>query len=54
MIADGLTVVEIAEKIMLSKYTVETHKKNIFLKLNVTNNAELIRKSMILGIIKNF
>lgn len=49
LIADGLTVIEIAEKITLSKYTVETHKKNIFLKLNVTNNAELIKKAIILG-----
>ncbi|SFM66607.1 DNA-binding response regulator, NarL/FixJ family, contains REC and HTH domains [Algoriella xinjiangensis] len=49
LIADGLTVIEIAEKIALSKYTVETHKKNIFLKLNVTNNAELIKKAIILG-----
>lgn len=52
LIAIGLTVHEIADKTFLSKHTIETHKKNIFLKLEVSNNAELIKKAMILGIIE--
>ncbi|WP_084106920.1 LuxR C-terminal-related transcriptional regulator [Empedobacter falsenii] len=36
----------------MNKHTIETHKKNIFLKLEVTNNAELIKKAMMLGIIE--
>ncbi|MGU9940221.1 response regulator transcription factor [Empedobacter brevis] len=51
LIGEGLTVNEIANKIVLSKHTVETHKKNIFFKLGVTNNAQLIKKAMVLGII---
>lgn len=51
LIGEGLTVNEIANKIVLSKHTIETHKKNIFFKLGVTNNAHLIKKSMVLGII---
>ncbi|QLL59694.1 MULTISPECIES: response regulator transcription factor [Empedobacter] len=52
LIAIGLTVHEMADKTFLSKHTIETHKKNIFLKLEVTNNAELIKKAMMLGIIE--
>ncbi|GEM53444.1 DNA-binding response regulator [Empedobacter brevis NBRC 14943 = ATCC 43319] len=51
LIGEGLTVNEIANKIVLSKHTIETHKKNIFFKLGVINNAQLIKKSMVLGII---
>ena len=51
LIGEGLTANEIANKIVLSKHTVETHKKNIFFKLGVTNNAQLIKKAMVLGII---
>ena len=40
---------QIAEKLFLSKHTIETHKKNIFLKLQVHNAAGLIKKAMYLG-----
>lgn len=50
-IAKGLSSEQIAEKLFLSYYTVETHKKNIFLKLDVKTNAELIKKAMYIGII---
>lgn len=45
------TVEEIAEQLFLSKHTVETHKKNIFFKLQVKTNAGLVKKAIILGII---
>lgn len=52
-IGNGLSSEQIAEKLFLSYYTVESHKKNIFLKLNVNTTAELIKKAMHLGIIMN-
>lgn len=52
-IGNGLSSEQIAEKFFLSYYTVETHKKNIYLKLNVKTISELIKKAMHLGIIMN-
>lgn len=40
---DGLSLVEIAERLGLSPKTITTHKTNIMAKLGVTNNTELIR-----------
>jgi DNA-binding NarL/FixJ family response regulator len=51
LIAQEFTSEEIAEKLFLSKQTIETHRKNIFLKLQVKNIAGLVRKSISLGII---
>ncbi len=50
-LGNGLSSEQIAEKLFLSYYTIETHKKNIFLKLNVNTTAELIKKAMHIGII---
>ncbi|TGN26648.1 response regulator transcription factor [Empedobacter tilapiae] len=52
LIAVSFTVNEIAHKTILSKHTIDTHKKNIFLKLEVLNNAELTKKAMMLEIIQ--
>ncbi|MDW3196045.1 MAG: response regulator transcription factor [Cytophagales bacterium] len=49
LIAGEYTVDQIAEKLFISRTTVESHKKNIFLKLKVTTNAGLVRKSIQLG-----
>lgn len=51
-ISKGLSSEQIAEKFFLSYYTVESHKKNIYLKLHVNTTAELIKKAMYLGIIQ--
>ena len=51
LIAQEKTVNEIAQDLFLSRMTVETHKKNIFLKLQVKTNAGLIRKALMLGVI---
>ncbi len=51
LIAEELTTEAIADKLFLSKHTVETHKKNIFLKLDVHTAAGLIQKAMYLGYI---
>ena len=38
----GYNVPQIAESLYISPYTVETHKKNIFKKLNIHNSIDLI------------
>jgi len=51
LIAQEFTVDQIADQLFLSRHTVETHKKNIFLKLQVNNMAGLIKKALYLGYI---
>lgn len=51
LIAEEFSTDQIAEKLFLSKRTIETHKKNIFLKLQVHNSAGLIKKAVYLGYI---
>ena len=41
-IAQGLSSVQIATQLNVSSHTVETHRKNIFRKLNISNVAELV------------
>jgi DNA-binding NarL/FixJ family response regulator len=43
LLAYGHTNSEIAEKLYISERTVETHRSNIFSKLNLKNRAELVR-----------
>ncbi len=43
LIYEENTTKEIAEKLFISQYTVESHRKNIFSKLNVKNVAGLIK-----------
>lgn len=52
LISKEFSTLEIAEKLFISKHTVEAHRKNIFSKLQVKNIAGLIKKSFYLGIIK--
>lgn len=46
LIAEEYTTAEMAEKLFLSPNTIETHRKNLFLKFDVKNVAGLIRKAM--------
>ncbi|UYQ92457.1 LuxR C-terminal-related transcriptional regulator [Chitinophaga horti] len=48
--AQGFNNKEIAEKLTLSRYTVETHRKNIRLKLKVRNTSELVALAKQTGI----
>lgn len=50
-ICKGYTTEEISEKLYISKHTVETHRKNIFSKLQVHNIAGLVKTAVALGII---
>lgn len=43
LIAEGLTTIQVAEKLFISPLTVDTHRKNLLTKLNVNNTASLIR-----------
>lgn len=50
-IGKGYSSSEISNKLCISINTVETHRKNIFFKLNVTNTAQLVSIAIKLGII---
>jgi DNA-binding NarL/FixJ family response regulator len=50
-IPSGLTNQEIADKLGLSRRTVETHRYKLMEELNVNNKTDLIRKARELGII---
>ncbi|RPI24614.1 MAG: DNA-binding response regulator [Acidobacteria bacterium] len=52
LIADGLTSKEIAEKLVISVKTVETHRANVMEKLGVKNVPELVRYAIRAGVIK--
>lgn len=41
LIVDGLTSMEIANKLFLSEHTVKTHRKNIFRKLSINSISQL-------------
>ena len=53
LVTKNLTTQEIAEKLIISKHTIEAHRKNIFFKLNVKNIAGLINVAVRLGVINN-
>jgi len=53
LIANGLTAKEIALKKHISFHTVNTHRKNIFRKLGVSNASELIMAAIKAGWIDN-
>ncbi len=42
LIAEGMTNKEIADKLFLSKHTVNTHRKNIMQKLGLGNTADIV------------
>ena len=51
LVAQGLTASKIAEKLFLSKFTVDNHKKNMLQKLHTKNVAELITNATSQGLL---
>ena len=51
MTAEGLTGVDIAERLHISSRTVETHRANLMKKLRVRNQKELVRFAMENGLV---
>lgn len=43
LIADGMTNIEIAQKLYISVTTVDMHRKNLLAKLEAKNTASLVR-----------
>jgi DNA-binding NarL/FixJ family response regulator len=52
LIADGLTNQEIADKLFISTWTVDSHRKNLLLKFNAKNTAILIRTASLGGLLE--
>lgn len=50
-VAQGLTSAEIAQRLFISKETVDTHRKRILAKAHVKNTAELVRLASRLGLV---
>lgn len=48
---NGKSSSEIANQLFISKLTVDTHRKNLLLKMEVANTAELVSKSIKIGLI---
>ncbi|MEO8770959.1 MAG: response regulator transcription factor [Ferruginibacter sp.] len=46
LLADGLNGPAIAEKLFISHFTVETHRKNLMQKLNVNSTPQLLKKAI--------
>lgn len=46
LIAEGHSTNEVASKLGISKYTVLAHRRNLLLKFDASNSAELVRKAM--------
>lgn len=51
LISQGLTTGEIADKLFLSKRTIETHRQNMMEKMQVKNTAALIKQAMTDGLL---
>lgn len=51
LIADGLTNNEIASRLFLSSHTVDSHRKNLFVKFDVNNVALLVKKASQAGLL---
>jgi len=50
--SEGLLYKEIANRLGITFHTVNTHKKNIFLKLGINNTMEMVRYALKTGIIR--
>jgi DNA-binding NarL/FixJ family response regulator len=53
LIAEEFTTQEIADKLFLSKHTIESYRKNLISKLNVKNLAGLTKHALKMGLLEN-
>lgn len=53
LIAKELTTQQIADELFVSTNTVATHKRNLFVKMDVTNSVGMIRKAMDWGLLED-
>jgi DNA-binding NarL/FixJ family response regulator len=51
LIAEGLTNIQISQQLFISIDTVDTHRKNLYTKLNINNTALLVRYAVDNGIV---
>ncbi len=51
LVAYEHTTNEIAEQLFLSTHTIDSHKKNLKMKLDVRNSAGMVRKGYELGLL---
>lgn len=51
LIAEGLTSKQISDKLFISEKTVEAHRKNLFVKFDVKNSANLVHKAAKAGLL---
>lgn len=47
LIAEGLTNNEMGERLFVSPSTIDTHRKNLLMKLNAKNTAELVKLALV-------
>lgn len=51
LLEDGLNGPQIADKLFLSPFTVETHRKNLMQKLNVNSTQQLLKTAKTMSMI---
>jgi DNA-binding NarL/FixJ family response regulator len=51
LVAEGLTNQEIADKLFISQQTAISHRKNLLIKFNARNTAELVKLALQSGLI---
>ena len=51
LISKGFTSQHIADELYISRYTVETHRKNILRKLNFNTSTELVKFAVVQGLV---
>lgn len=52
LIYEGMTTYEIAKRLSISNYTVETHRKNLYAKSGLKKSAHIIKRAKELGYVK--
>ncbi|MCB4235065.1 LuxR C-terminal-related transcriptional regulator [Kaistella anthropi] len=52
LICEGMRTKEIAEKLFISVHTVESHRRNIMLKLNINNSSRLVKYAIDHSLVK--